>query len=107
MCQKLIICRYIKYRNYFTPCTVDRDYAYFIETKRKIKKGDYICIAENKGNDNGVCISIVRVMNVVNNYKNNVEEGNTLIASCENSPCNKIFVGKVTQKLKQRFKENE
>lgn len=125
MCQKLVICKYIGF-NSDELCTVGKNYAYFIETKKKIEPKDFICIAEARGgNDDRACLSTVRVMNVVNNYESNVEAGNTLIAGCENSPRNKIFVGKadlgdyfaeldkkrkreeITQKLEQRFKEAE
>lgn len=126
MCQKLVICRYIGFNPDDELCTVGRKYAYFIETKKKVEKGDFICIAEaRKGNDDRNFCSVVRVLQVVNNYENNVEEGNTLISGCENSPRNKIFVGKaelgdyfaeldkkrkreeITKKLEARFKEAE
>ncbi len=125
MCKKLVICKYIGFNPDGELCTVSRNYAYFIETKKKIEPKDFICIAENRGNDDRACLSTVRVMNVVNNYESNVEAGNTLIAGCANSPRNKIFVGKaelgdyfaeldkkrkreeITKKLEQRFKEAE
>ena len=126
MCQKLVICRYIGFNPDDELCTVGRKYAYFIETKKKVEKGDFICIAEaRRGNDDRNFCSVVRVMNVVNNYKDNVEVGNSLIAGCENSPRNKIFVGKaelgdyfaeldkkrkreeLTSKIEERFKEAE
>ena len=125
MCQKLVICSDIGFNPKDELCTIGRNYAYFIETKKKIEGRDFICIAENRGNDDRACLSTVRVMNVVNNYKDNVETGNSLIAQCENSPRNKIFVGKaelgdyfaeldkkrkreeINQKLEQRFKEAE
>lgn len=126
MCQKLVICKYIGFNSYNELCTIGRNYAYFIETKKKVEKGDFICIAENRGiNDDRACLSTVRVINVVNNYNDNVEAGNALIAQCENSPRNKIFVGKaelgdyfaeldkkrkreeITKKLEERFKEAE
>lgn len=126
MCQKLVICKYIGFNPDDELCTVGRSYAYFIETKKKVEKGDFICIAEaRRGNDDRNFCSVVRVLKVVNNYENNVEEGNTLIAGCENSPRNKIFVGKaelgdyfaeldkkrkreeLQQKIEKRFKEAE
>ena len=125
MCQKLVICRYIGFNPSGELCTVGRNYAYFIETKKKVEKGDFICIAENRGNDDRACLSTVRVINVVNDYEHNVETGNSLISGCENSPRNKIFVGKadlggyfaeldkkrkreeINQKLEARFKEAE
>ena len=125
MCKKLVICKYIGFNPDDELCTVGKNYAYFIETKKKIEPKDFICITENRGNDDKACLSTVRVMNVVNNYENNVEEGNSLIAGCENSPRNKIFVGKaelgdyfaeldkkrkreeLQQKIEKRFKEAE
>lgn len=126
MCQKLVICKYIGFNPDDELCTVGRNYAYFIETKKKVEKGDFICIAEaRRGNDDRNFCSVVRVLKVVNNYENNVEEGNTLIAQCENSPRNKIFVGKaelgdyfaeldkkrkreeLQLKIEKRFKEAE
>lgn len=125
MCKKLVICRYIGFNPKNELCTVGRNYAYFIETKKKIEARDFICIAENRGNDDRACLSTVRVMNVVNDYEHNIEAGNALISGCENSPRNKIFVGKadlqqyfyeldkkrkreeLTQKLEARFREAE
>ena len=125
MCKKLVICRYIGFNPNNELCTIGRNYAYFIETKKKIEARDFICIAENRGNDDRACLSTVRVMNVVNDYEHNVEAGNALIAGCENSPRNKIFVGKadlqqyfyeldkkrkreeITKKLEERFREAE
>lgn len=126
MCKKLVICKYIGFNPDDELCTVGRNYAYFIETKKKVEPKDFICIAEaRKGNDDRNFCSVVRVLKVVNNYENNVGEGNSLIAGCENSPRNKIFVGKadlgdyfaeldkkrkreeITKKLEQRFKEAE
>ena len=123
--KKLVICRYIGFNPKDELCTIGRNYAYFIETKKKIEPKDFICIAENRGNDDRACLSTVRVMNVVNDYEHNIEAGNALISGCENSPRNKIFVGKaelgdffaeldkkrkreeITYKLEQRFREAE
>ena len=126
MCKKLVICRYIGFNPDDELCTIGRNYAYFIETKKKIEARDFICIAEaRRGNDDKNFCSVVRVMNVVNDYEHNVEAGNVLISGCENSPRNKIFVGKadlqqyfyeldkkrkreeITKKLEERFKEAE
>jgi hypothetical protein len=125
MCKKLVICRYIGFNPDNELCTIGKKYAYVIETKKKIEARDFICIAENRGNDDRACLSTVRVMNVVNDYEHNVEAGNVLISGCENSPRNKIFVGKadlqqyfyeldkkrkreeITKKLEERFKEAE
>lgn len=126
MCQKLVICKYIGFNPVDELCTIGRKYAYIIETKKKVDKGDFICIAEAiRVNDDRNFCSVVRVLDVVNNYNDNVEAGNTLIAQCENAPRNKIFVGKaelgdyfaeldrkrkreeITKKLEERFKEAE
>lgn len=126
MCKKLVICRYIGFNPDNELCAINRRYAYFIETKKKIEKGDFICIAEARvSNEDKNFLSTVRVVNVVKDYDNHIEEGNTLIAQCESSPRNKIFVGKaelgdyfadldkkrkreeITRKLEERFKEAE
>lgn len=125
MCKKLVICKYIGFNPDNELCTVGKKYSYFVETKKKIEKGDFICIAERCGNDDRNMLSTVRVLNVIKDYDSYVEEGNALIAQCEYSPRNKIFVGKaelkdyfaeldkkrkceeITQKLEQRFKEAE
>ena len=71
MCQKLVICRYIGFNPDDELCTVGKKYAYFIETKKKITKGDFICIAENfqSRNPDGNYLSVVRVMEIADNYK--------------------------------------
>lgn len=125
MCKKLVICKYIGFNPDNELCTVGKKYAYFVETKKKIEKGDFICIAERTGNDDKNFLSTVRVLNVIKDYDNYVEEGNALIAQCENSPRNKIFVGKaelgdyfseldkkrkreeLTHKIETRFREAE
>lgn len=96
MCQKLVICRYIGFNPDNELCTVGKKYSYFIETKKKVEKGDFICIAENfsNRNDDKCFLSVVRVMEVVDDYKHNIEKGNELIAGCESEPRRKIFVGK-------------
>lgn len=127
MCQKLVICRYIGFNPDDELCTVGKRYAYFIETKKKITKGDFICIAENFQNRNPDrnYLSVVRVMEIADDYKSNIAENNKLLDGLEESPRRKIFVGKadikdffieldkkrkreeLKQKLEARFKEAE
>ena len=129
MCKKLVICRYIGYNNEDELTTIGEKYAYFIETKKKIEKEDFICISENfegraSVNADKGYLSVVRVQEVLD-YKKNKEKGDELIASCKRDPRLKLFVGKaelgdyfaeldkkrkreeITQKLEERFKEAE
>ena len=99
--KKLVIVKYlgINCDNEYT--TIGKDYGYFIETKKQIKEGDFICIGfcTKDGNQNDVnadhcVISIVRVMKVQDDYDHNVEKGNELIAPLGRSPIYKKFIGK-------------
>lgn len=126
MSQKLVICRYIGFNPEGELSSIGKKYGYFIETKKKITKGDFICIAENfKGNDDKKFLSVVRVVDIVDNYKQNIETGNELISGLDYTPRAKIFVGKadladyfaeidrkqkreeIQLKLEARFKEAE
>lgn len=129
MCKKLVICRYIGYEIGGELTTIGEKYSYFIETKKKIEKGDFICISENiegrqSFNADKNYLSVVRVQEVLD-YNKNKEKGDELIAGCKREPRLKTFVGKaelsdyfaeldkkrkreeITQKLEQRFKEAE
>ena len=80
---------------------ISLNYGYFIETKKQIKEGDFICIGycTKDGHQNGInedrnIISVVRVMKVVDDYDHNVEKGNELIAPLSKPPIYKEFIGK-------------
>ena len=132
MSKKLVIVKYLG-----TDCdgeytTVNKDYGYFIETKKQIKVGDFLCIGycTKDGRQNGInedrnVISVVRVRKVQDDYDHNVEKGNELIAPLSKAPIYKELIGKadlgsyfaeldrkhkveeITEKLEQRFKEAE
>lgn len=132
MCKKLVIVKYIgmNYEGDYT--TIGKDYGYFIETKKQIKVGDFICIGyitkndtPNQVNEDHTVISVVRVMKVQDDYDHNIEKGNELIAPLSKSPIYKEFIGKaelgdyfyeldkkhkreeITKKIETRFKEAE
>lgn len=123
MCKKLVIVSYAE--------VIDnelgfegRKYAYFINTKKQIKKGDFICIEDPSGNEDRNLLTCVRVRNVVD-YKEETEEIEELISKCVRAPRDKIFIGKadlgdyfaeadkkrkiaeLQTKIEKRFKEAE
>lgn len=112
--------------------TVCKAYGYFIETKKQIKEGDFICIGyctkdgrQNAINEDRNTVSVVRVMKIVDDYDHNVEKGNELIAPLSKTPIYKEFIGKadlsgyfaevdrkrkieeINYQLEQRFREAE
>ena len=130
--KKLVIVKYIGLNHDGEYSTVAKDYGYFIETKKQIKEGDFICIGyltwngqQNGVNEDRNVISVVRVMKVQDDYDHNIEKGNELIATLSKSPIYKEFLGKadlggyfaeldkkrkieeINQKLEERFKEAE
>lgn len=132
MSKKLVIVKYLGVNYDGEYSTVNKDYGYFIETKKQIKVGDFICIGHitKDGNRNGVnedrnIISTVRVMKVQDDYDHNVEKGNELIGALSKAPIYKEFIGKadlggyfaeldkkrkreeITKKLEERFREAE
>ena len=132
MCKKLVIVKYLGCNPDGEYTTVDKDYGYFINTKKQINEGDFLCIGylTRDGEQNGVnedrrVVSVVRVKKVVSDYGRHVEEGNALIARLSKAPIYKELLGKaelkdyfaeldkkrkreeITQKLEQHFKEAE
>lgn len=99
--KKLVIVKYLGCNCDGEYTEVGRDYGYFIETKKQIKEGDFICIgyATNNGTPNSVnedhnVISVVRVKKVVDDYEHNIEKGNELIGALSKSPIYKELIGK-------------
>ena len=129
--KKLVIVKYLGWHDDNYGC-IGKDYGYFIETKKKIAVGDFLCIGyctrdiyQNAMNEDRLIISTVRVQKVVDDYDHNVEKGNELIAPLSKAPIYKELIGKadlsgyfaemdrkrkieeITQKLETRFKEAE
>lgn len=131
MSKKLVIVKYLGVNYDGEYSTVNKDYGYFIETKKQIKVGDFLCIGhitkkgENSVNEDRNVISVVRVMKIQDDYDHNVEKGNELIASLSKAPIYKELIGKadlsgyfaeadkkrkreeITKKLEERFREAE
>ena len=130
--KKLVIVKYLGVNSDGEYSTISKDYGYFIETKKKIAVGDFLCIGycTKDGRQNGInedrnVISVVRVQKVIDDYDHNVEKGNELIASLSKAPIYKELIGKadlsgyfaemdrkrkieeITRKLEERFKEAE
>ena len=130
--KKLVIVKYLGMNPDGEYTTICKDYGYFIETKKQIKEGDFICIGyctkdrkQNGINEDRNIISVVRVMKVQDDYDHNIEKGNELIAPLGKSPIYKEFMGKadlggyfaeidrkhkieeLTKKIEVRFKEAE
>jgi hypothetical protein len=132
MCKKLVIVRYLGCNPDGEYSAVDKDYGYFINTKKQINEGDFLCIGyltkdgeKNDVNADRRIVSVVRVKKVVSDYDHHVEEGNALIAGLSKAPIYKELLGKaelkdyfaeldkkrkreeINHKLEQRFKEAE
>ena len=123
MCKKLVIVSYAEIIDNELSFEGKR-YAYFINTKKQIKQGDFICIEDPSGNEDRNLLTVVRVRNVTD-YKKDTDETDELIAKCVRAPRDKIFVGKadladyfaeidkrnkiadINAKLEKRFKEVE
>lgn len=130
--KKLVIVKYLGSNCDGEYTTVGRDYGYFINTKKQIKEGDFLCIGyvtrdaqQNVANEDHMIISTVRVKKVVDDYDHNIEKGNELIAPLSKAPIYKELIGKadlsgyfaevdrkrkiaeLTTKLEERFKEAE
>lgn len=105
MCKKLVLCRYIGFKE-GELCCVDGNYAYYIYTKKKVEKGDFICIAEQyKGNEDKSFMTTVRVMKVLCNPDEYDDEASQLLSESRNDARIKIFVGKAD--LKDYFSEQD
>lgn len=130
--KKLVLVKYLGVNTSDEYTTIGKDYGYFIETKKQIKVGDFLCIGycTKDGHQNGInedrnVISVVRVMKVQDDYDHNVEKGNELIAPLSKAPIYKELIGKadlngyfaeidrkrkieeINYRLEQRFKEAE
>lgn len=132
MGKKLVIVKYLGMNYDGDYSTISKDYGYFIETKKQIKVGDFLCIGyitkdehHNGVNEDRNVISVVRVMKVQDDYDHNIEKGNELITGLSKAPIYKELIGKadlsgyfaevdrkrkieeITSKLESRFKEAE
>ena len=126
MCKKLVTCRYIGFNPAGELCCVDSKYAYYIDTKKKVEKGDFICIAEHyRGNEDRSFMSTVRVMEVLCNPDEHEDEAERMLGESKHDARTKIFVGKadlkdyfleldkkrkreeLQKKIERRFKEAE
>ena len=129
--KKLVIVKYLGWHDDNYGC-IGKDYGYFINTKKKIAVGDFLCIGyctkdgyQNGVNEDHLVISTVRVQKVVDDYDHNIGKGNDLISGLSKAPIYKELIGKadlsgyfaemdrkrkveeINRKLEARFKEAE
>ena len=124
MSKKLVVVRYLG----FSPeglTTVGKRYAYLVETRKSIKKEDFVVLADESQNDDRNVVSTVRVMQVLGDNANAEEVDKALSECAYEKPREKLFVGKaelkeyfadvdkerkraeLTKQIETRFKEAE
>lgn len=125
MCKKLLLVRYLGFNPEGELATVSKRYAYTVETRKSIKKNDFVVLADRNNNDDRNVVSTVRVMSVLDNNAT-AEEVDKLLSECAyDKPREKLFVGKaelgdffseldkkrkrkeLQEKIERRFKEAE
>ena len=126
MCKKLVVVRYLGYSDNQYDCTGGK-YGYYLDTKKQIKEGDFICIGSGHGASNADhrLVSLVRVSKVYSNIKSSSEEYAEIVSGLEREPLPKDYLGKadlgeyfaeidrkrkieeISQRLEERFREAE
>jgi hypothetical protein len=93
MCKKLLLVRYLGYTPEGDLATVAKKYAYTVETRKSIKNGDFVVLADKNGNADRNIVSTVRVISVLDGNISDDEKEKAL-SDCGNCTREKIFVGK-------------
>lgn len=125
MSKKLILVKYMGFNPEGELCTVGKLYPYFIETRKKIQKHDFVVLADKSLNDDRNVVSTVRVIKMAD-ADATADEVDKLLNECQyREPRTKLFVGKaelgdyfaeldkkrkieeINRKLEARFKEAE
>ncbi len=102
MSKKLVVVRYLG----FSPedlTTVGKKYAYLVETRKSIKKDDFVVLADRSMNDDRNVVSTVRVVKVLDDNATSEEIDKALSECAYEKPREKIFIGKA--ELKDYFAE--
>ncbi len=125
MCKKLLLVRYLGYTPEGELATVSKKYAYMVETRKSIKNGDFVVLADKYGNPDRNIVSTVRVLSVLDGNITDDEKDKALSDCACYTPKSKIFVGKaelgeffteldkkhkreeLQKKIEKRFKEAE
>lgn len=93
MSKKLLLVRYLGYTPEGDLATVAKRYAYEVDTRKSIKKDDFVVLADKNGNADRSIVSTVRVISVLDGNVSE-DEREKALSECTNSPREKIFVGK-------------
>lgn len=125
MGKKLLLVRYLGFNADEELCTVGKKYAYMVNTRKSIKKDDFVVLADKLQNDDRNVVSTVRVINVLDDNATSEEVDKLLTECAYEKPREKLFVGKaelkeyfaevdkkrkieeLTKKIEARFKEAE
>ena len=125
MSKKLLLVRYLGFNPEDELATVGKKYAYMVETRKTIKKNDFVVLADKTQNDDRNVVSTVRVMSVLDDNATAEEVDKALSECAYEKPRNKLFVGKaelgdffaeldkkrkrkeLQEKIERRFKEAE
>ena len=103
MGKKLLMVRYLGFNPDEELCTVGKKYAYMVNTRKSIKKDDFIVLADRSQNEDRNVVSTVRVMQVLDNDATSEEVDKALSECAYEKPREKLFVGKA--ELKEYFAE--
>ena len=125
MGKKLILVRYLGFSSDKEFYTVGKLYAYMVNTRKSIRKNDFVVLADITQNDDRNVVSTVRVIQVLDDNATSEEVDKALDTCAYDKPRYKIFVGKadlgdyfaeidkkkkiaeLQNKLEERFKEAE
>lgn len=125
MCKKLLLVRYLGYTPEDDLATVSKKYAYTVETRKSIKDGDFVVLADKNGNQDRNIVSTVRVISVLDGNITEDEKEKALSDCAHDTSRAKVFVGKadlgeffaeldkkhkreeIQKKIEKRFKEAE
>ena len=125
MGKKLLLVNYLGFNANEELCEMDKLYAYRVNTRKSIKKNDFVVLAERTLNEDHNAVSTVRVIQVLDE-NTTAEEMDKALHTCAHARIrDKIFVGKaelgdyfaeidkkrkiaeLQDKLEERFKEAE
>lgn len=125
MSKKLLLVRYLGFNPEDELATIGKKYGYMVETRKNIKKDDFVVLADKTQNDDRNVVSTVRVVSVLDDNATAEEVDKALSECAYEKPRTKLFVGKaelgdffaeldkkrkrkeLQAKIERRFKEAE
>lgn len=103
MGKKLLMVRYLGFNSDEELCTVGKKYAYMVNTRKSIKKDDFVVLADISQNDDRNVVSAVMVIQVLDDSSPEEEVDKAISECAYDKPREKLFVGKA--ELKEYFAE--